>query len=79
MNAKALIQEHIKEAILMLDEENLIEPTNEQLLQVTVPNDKLELAWCGGNRRRGCGNRFNLFTVQYEDGFAVCPYCGKRN
>jgi len=80
MNAKALIEEHITDAILGLDEEeNILEPTNEQLQQIVVPNDKLEMAWCGGSKRRGCGNQLNLFTVHYEDGYAICPHCGKRN
>lgn len=38
-----------------------------------------EMAWCGGSKNRGCGNKLNLFTVRYEDGFAVCPHCGRRN
>jgi len=79
MNAKALIQEHIKDAILGLEDEDLVEPTNEQLLQVQVPSDRLEMAWCGGSKSRGCGNRINLFTLRFEDGYAVCPRCGKRN
>lgn len=80
MNARTLVEERITDAILGLDEELLDEePTNEQLRQVIVPNDKLEIAYCGGSKRRGCGNRFNLFTVRYENGFAICPVCGKRN
>lgn len=80
MNAKALIEEHIKDVILGLENESLDEePTNEQLLRIVVPNDRLEWAWCGGSKHRGCGNKFNLFTVLYEDGYAICPHCGKRN
>ncbi len=80
MNAKALIKESIEDAILGLDEEVLEEePTNEQLLRIVVPNDRLEIAWCGGGKNKGCGNQFNLFTVKYEDGFVICPHCGKRN
>lgn len=80
MNAKALIEENIKDAILGIEDEMLDEePTNEQLLRTHVPDDKFELAWCGGSRNRGCGNRFNLFTVRFEDGYIICPHCGKRN
>ena len=80
MNAKALIEEHIKDAILGLDEETIEEePTNEQLRQIVVPNDRLEIAWCGGGKDKGCGNQFNLFTAKYKNGFVICPRCGKKN
>jgi hypothetical protein len=79
MNAKALIEESITDAILGLEEDELSEPTNEELQRIIVPNDRLEMAWCGGSKNRGCGNRINLFTIRYENGFGICPHCGKRN
>lgn len=75
-----LSHQTLKESIVELENElDGIEPTDEQLQKVFVPNDKLEIAWCGGSKSRGCGNKFNLFFVRYENGFAVCPYCGKLN
>lgn len=70
----------LRDSILEIDREwDGIEPTNEELQRVVVPNDKLEMAWCGGSKKRGCGNRINLFLVRYENGYAVCPHCQKRN
>lgn len=68
------------EDIIALEEEVLdIEPTNAELQQIVLPTDKLEMAWCGGSKNRGCGNKFNLFHVRFENGYAICPHCGKRN
>jgi hypothetical protein len=39
----------------------------------------LTVAWCGGTRKRGCGNKFNLLTVKREGDFFVCPHCGRLN
>lgn len=55
------------------------EPTDDELSRVVVPKDRLEIAWCGGSRYGGCGNKFNLFTARYENGYLICPRCGKRN
>ncbi len=74
MNLNSIIKESFLNALYEIKE-----PTDEELRRVVVPEDRLEIAWCGGSRYNGCGNMFNLFTVRYEDGFAICPHCGKRN
>ena len=71
----------LRDSILEIDNEwDGIEPTNSQLQQVVVPNDKLEMAWCGGSPKRGCGNKINLFAVKTDTyGYIICPKCGRRN
>lgn len=74
------LHQSLLESILEIENEiDGIEPTNEQLQRIVVPNDKLEMAWCGGSPKRGCGNKFSLFHVKYSNGFAICPRCGKLN
>lgn len=80
--ATSFLHQNIMDQMIELEDEVLdieLEPSDNQLKQIGELKDKLEVAWCGGTKRRGCGNTFNLYTVKYVDGFAVCPHCGRLN
>lgn len=69
-----LTHEGLLESILEIEDEvDGIEPTNEDLRKVKVPNDKFELVWCGGSKSRGCGNMFSMFTAKYKGSYMICP------
>ncbi len=39
----------------------------------------LDVAWCGGSSKRGCGAKFSLLRVKRVGGFFICPVCGRMN
>ena len=78
--ATDFLHQNIVDQMLELEDEvEDFEPTDKELREIHASKESLEIAWCGGSKRRGCGKTFNLYTVKYVDGYAICPHCGKFN